>query len=90
MTAPADIKIVAIGASAGGIQALQNLFSALPPTLGAAIVVIVHLDPGHASELASIIQLRTVMPVTQVNGRVPLESGHVYVIPPRSQASYQR
>jgi two-component system CheB/CheR fusion protein len=79
---PADIKIVGIGASAGGIQALQNLFSALPPTLGAAIVVIVHLDPAHASELASIIQLRTAMPVTQVNGRVPLEPGHVYVIPP--------
>lgn len=78
----AKIRIVAIGASAGGIQALQSLFGALPPTIGAAVVVIVHLDPGHASELASIIQLRTSMPVTQVNGRIPLERGHVYVIPP--------
>jgi two-component system, chemotaxis family, CheB/CheR fusion protein len=76
------VPVVGIGASAGGIRALQDLFGALPAHPGAAMVVIVHLDPSHASELASILQLRTVMPVTQVNGRVPLEADHVYVIPP--------
>src|SRR4051812_22232767 len=45
--------IVAIGASAGGIQALQSFFAALPTDTGAAYIVVVHLDPGRHSELPS-------------------------------------
>lgn len=78
----ARIPIVGIGASAGGIHALQRLFSALPDKPGAAFVVIIHLDPNHESELGSILQLRTSMPVVQVNSRLSLEANHVYVIPP--------
>jgi two-component system CheB/CheR fusion protein len=74
--------IVAIGASAGGVQALQNLFGALPNDSGAAFVVIVHLDPGHRSELVNIIAARTRMPVIQVGTRQPLQPNQVYVIPP--------
>lgn len=77
-----SIPVIGIGASAGGITALQELFSALPPKIGAAVVVILHLDPTHASELAQILQLRTAMPVSQVSGRMPVEADHVYVIPP--------
>ena len=74
--------IVAIGASAGGIHALQNFFGALPERPGAAFVVVVHLDPGHRSEMAQIIAARTKMPVVQVGDRNKLEADHVYVIPP--------
>jgi two-component system, chemotaxis family, CheB/CheR fusion protein len=74
--------IVAIGASAGGIQALQSFFGALPEKTGAAFVVIVHLDPQHRSEMPSIIAARTRMPVVQVGEREPLRADHVYVIPP--------
>jgi len=74
--------IVAIGASAGGVQALQNFFSAAPADLGIAYVVVVHLAPHMQSELAPILATRTVMPVTQVAGKAALESNHVYVIPP--------
>jgi two-component system CheB/CheR fusion protein len=74
--------IVTIGASAGGVHALQSFFAALPEHPGAAFVVIVHLDPAHRSEMASIISARTRMPVVQVGTRERLQADHVYVIPP--------
>jgi PAS domain S-box-containing protein len=74
--------IVAIGASAGGVRALQEFFGTIPDGTGAAFVVVVHLDPGHRSELASIIKARTRMPVVQVEDRRKLEADCVYVIPP--------
>ena len=74
--------IVAIGASAGGVQALQNLFAGMPSNTGAAFIVVVHLDPLHRSELSSIVAARTNMPVVQVETSARLEPNHVYVIPP--------
>ena len=77
--------IVAIGASAGGVMALQTLFEALPADLNAAFVVIVHLDPNRQSELAEILARHTSMPVTQVSAPVELRPDRVYVIPPNRQ-----
>jgi two-component system CheB/CheR fusion protein len=74
--------VVGIGASAGGVQALQALFGALPDQTGATFVVVVHLDPQIRSELPSILATRTRMPVAQVTDPVRLEADHVYVIPP--------
>lgn len=74
--------IVGIGASAGGVQALQAFFEALPDEPGAAFVVIVHLDPQSQSELPSILAFRTRMPVVQVTTTEKLQENHVYVIPP--------
>jgi two-component system CheB/CheR fusion protein len=74
--------IVGIGASAGGIRALQAFFAALPADTGAAFVVIVHLDPEARSELAAILAGRTSMPVSQVVAAEHLQANHVYVIPP--------
>jgi two-component system CheB/CheR fusion protein len=74
--------IVAVGASAGGVQALQKFFDGVPDNTGAAFVVVIHLDPEHHSELPQILQSRTRMPVTQVEGREPLQPNHVYVISP--------
>jgi two-component system, chemotaxis family, CheB/CheR fusion protein len=76
---------VGIGTSAGGVQALQIFFESVPADVHAAFVVVVHLDPSHQSELPSILAMRTRMPVAQVTGRVQLEPGHVYVIPPNRQ-----
>ncbi len=77
--------IVAMGASAGGIHALQSFFAALPPDTGAAFVVVVHLDPKHRSEMPAIIATRTKMPVVQVQDHTRLQANHVYVIPPDRQ-----
>ncbi|MDQ2694118.1 MAG: PAS domain S-box protein, partial [Pseudomonadota bacterium] len=73
---------VGIGASAGGIEALQVFFEALPEQLGVAFVVVVHLDPEHRSDLAPILARWTRLPVEEVSGTVPLKADHVYVIPP--------
>jgi two-component system, chemotaxis family, CheB/CheR fusion protein len=74
--------VVGIGASAGGVQALQTLFEALPDKTGAAFAVVVHLDPRIRSELAGILAARTRMPVMQVGEPERLQADHVYVIPP--------
>lgn len=74
--------VVGIGASAGGVRALQHLFASLPEKTGAAFVVVVHLDPDVRSEMSNILAARTPMPVLQVANPVPLQPDHVYVIPP--------
>src|SRR5829696_5332036 len=76
------LTVVGIGASAGGLKALQAFFQALPNDTNMAYVVITHMHPEHESHLPDILQLRTSMPVTQVTSLVAVESNHVYVIPP--------
>jgi two-component system, chemotaxis family, CheB/CheR fusion protein len=74
--------MVVMGASAGGIKALQQFFDAMPADTGATFVVVVHLDPEHRSELPAILAARTKMPVVQVDRRLQLTGDRVYVIPP--------
>lgn len=83
--ASVPLTIAGIGASAGGVKALQDFFSALPAKTGAALVLVLHLDPDHQSELAQVIAARTKMPVQQVQATTALEPDHVYVIPPNRQ-----
>jgi two-component system, chemotaxis family, CheB/CheR fusion protein len=77
--------MVVIGASAGGIKALQAFFENAPTDCGAAFVVVVHLAPEHRSELPHILSLRTRMPVVQVVDREKVVANHVYVIAPDRQ-----
>ena len=84
-TSPKSFATVGIGASAGGVRALQEFFESLPEDVDAAFVVVIHLDPSHQSELANILASRTRLPVFQVKDRVPLEPRHVYVISPNRQ-----
>jgi two-component system CheB/CheR fusion protein len=77
-----DFPVVGIGASAGGIAALQHFLEGLPGKTGMAFVIVLHLAPEHESVTASILQLKTRMPVSQVSGDVTIEQDHVYVIPP--------
>ncbi|EJW12654.1 Chemotaxis protein methyltransferase CheR [Rhodovulum sp. PH10] len=74
--------LVTIGASAGGITALQTLFRVLPADTGAAFVVVVHLDPDHRSELAAVLASQTSMPVRQVTDAEAFRPNSVYVVPP--------
>ena len=74
--------VVGIGASAGGLPALQRLFENMPTAHEMAFVVILHLSPRHPSSAAAILQRATSMPVVQVTSRVKVEPGHVYVIAP--------
>ena len=74
--------VVGIGASAGGIEALQEFFREVPADSGSAYVVILHLSPDHDSQLAQVLQHTALMPVTQVTEQVTIEPNHVYVVPP--------
>jgi two-component system CheB/CheR fusion protein len=76
--------VCGIGASAGGIEALQQFFGALPSDLGLAYVVVLHLAPYRKSELPAIIRRATAMPVVQVgdHDRIELVADTVYVIAP--------
>src|SRR3982751_5272159 len=74
--------VVGIGASAGGIRALQEFFAHVPPGSGFVYVVILHLSPGHDSRLAEVLQSVSTIPITQVIERTRIERDHAYVIPP--------
>jgi two-component system, chemotaxis family, CheB/CheR fusion protein len=73
---------VGIGASAGGLDALKNLFSQLPNDTGMAFVVVQHLDPTQVSHLAEILATTAKMPVTLASDELTIEPNHVYVMPP--------
>ncbi|HEY0458538.1 MAG TPA: PAS domain S-box protein [Pyrinomonadaceae bacterium] len=80
-----DFIVVGIGASAGGISALQDFFALMPPDSGMAFVVILHLSPDHESNLAQVIRLRTRIPVTVVSETHEVEPDNIYVISPNHQ-----
>jgi two-component system CheB/CheR fusion protein len=73
--------IVGIGASAGGLEALEQFFSNMPINSGMAFVVIQHLDPTHKGLLTELIQRITKMPVVTATDRLQVEPDSVYIIP---------
>ena len=78
----ASPPVVGIGASAGGIDALNRFFGSMPADSGLALVVVLHLDPRHHSELASLLGHRTAMPVADIVDGIRIEPNRVYVIVP--------
>lgn len=76
------IVIVALGASAGGVPALQSFFGHVRADLGVAYVVVMHLAPDQPSALAEILATATDMPVDTVIETTTLQPDCVYVIPP--------
>jgi two-component system CheB/CheR fusion protein len=84
-------QICAIGASAGGVKALQDFFAAIRGDLGLAYVVVIHLSPHHPSQLSTILAARTNMPVEEVEGAaVKLRPNRVYVIAPDRELLIER
>jgi two-component system, chemotaxis family, CheB/CheR fusion protein len=76
------LTVVGIGASAGGLTALNSFFNGLSLHTGMAFVVITHLHPTYESHLAELLQQHTQMPTHQVDKWTKVEANHVYVIPP--------
>jgi two-component system, chemotaxis family, CheB/CheR fusion protein len=77
-----DLIVVGIGASAGGVEALQEFFRNVPADSGMAYVVILHLSPDYDSKLAELLQSVAKISVSLVTQRTKVERNHVYVIPP--------
>ncbi|HEY3846007.1 MAG TPA: chemotaxis protein CheB, partial [Acetobacteraceae bacterium] len=77
-----DLRVVGIGASAGGIEALRGFFQNMPARNGLAFVVMLHLSPDRTSMLAEVLGRWTEMPVEQATDGVVVAAEHVYVIAP--------
>jgi two-component system CheB/CheR fusion protein len=73
--------LVAVGASAGGLEALQRFFSALAPPTQAAFVVIQHLSPDHRSMMSELLARHTSLPVREAVAGESLEVDHIYLMP---------
>lgn len=78
------IPVVGIGASAGGLDALNKLLAQLPADTGMAFVIVQHLDPQHESRLCDLLAEVTQMPVLEASDGLPVEPDHVYVIAPNT------
>ena len=75
--------VVGIGASAGGLEALQQFLTFLPSNTGMAFVIIQHLAPDHKSLLSDILGKYTVMPVREAKDGMRVERNSIYMIPPK-------
>lgn len=74
--------IIVIGGSAGSIEALKTLVAALPPTLPAALFVVVHLSAESPGMLPNILGYHSQLPVLMAEDQLPISIGHIYVAPP--------
>ena len=76
--------IIGIGASAGGIDALQRFFPAVAADTQHIFVVVQHLAPTYKSKLTDLLSRFCSLPVLAVDRDMSVEPGHVYVIPPNA------
>lgn len=77
--------VVGIGASAGGLNALEQFFDNTPPDTGMAFVVIQHLSPDFKSLMDDLLSRHTEMPIHRVTNGIELLANNVYLIPPKTQ-----
>jgi len=81
-SADVSFPIVGIGASAGGLEAIEQFLRHVPAGSGMAFVIVQHLDPTHKGIMAQLLQRATGMKVIQVKDRMQVRPDCVYVIPP--------
>jgi two-component system CheB/CheR fusion protein len=82
-----SFPVVGIGASAGGLEALEHFLSRVPENSGMAFVIVQHLDPTRKGIMPELLQRTTSMNVIQVKDRTKVEPDRVYVIPPNKDMS---
>ncbi|MDZ4059273.1 MAG: chemotaxis protein CheB, partial [Bacteroidales bacterium] len=73
--------IVAIGASAGGLEAMMELLKHLPPDTGMAFIYVQHLSPDHKSMLTEILSKKTRMKVQEIDDMDKIQPNNIFVIP---------
>jgi len=83
----ATTRIVGIGASAGGLVALEQFLEQTPQNSGMAYIVVQHLDPTQKTLLPELLQRVTAMPVCEAEQGMGIEPDHIYVIPPNTELS---
>src|ERR1700759_5470024 len=80
-----ELHVVALGASAGGLEALEKFFDNVPKDSGMAFVVVQHLSPDFKSLMDEILGRRTPIPVRLVEDAMVVEPNRIYLIPPKKE-----
>jgi len=80
-----DGRIVGIGASAGGLESLEQVFSTIPGDTGLAFVVVQHLSPDFRSLMDELIARHSDMPVVVAEDGMPVVANHIYLMPSRKE-----
>ncbi len=78
-----ELFVVGVGASAGGLQALQAFFGAIKEVPNAAFVVVQHLSPDFKSFMVELLTKHTQMPVQRAEQNTAVQPGNIYLIPPK-------
>jgi two-component system CheB/CheR fusion protein len=81
---PSRLAVIGIGASSGGLDAATKLIDAMPAGTGFALILVQHLDAGHASMMVPLLANHTTLRVLEAAEDMRLEPEHLYVIPPGS------
>jgi two-component system chemotaxis response regulator CheB len=76
-----DFAIVVVGASYGGVEAMQKLFAPLPSTIPAAIFTVLHIGP-HPSQFPDLLNGSSALPAHHARHGEPIRAGNIYVAPP--------
>jgi two-component system CheB/CheR fusion protein len=82
---PSDFRVVAIGASAGGLESLERLFTYLPTDSGMAFIVLQHLSPDFKSLMDELLSRRTSMRIRQAEHGMLVEPNTLYLLPPMKE-----
>jgi two-component system, chemotaxis family, CheB/CheR fusion protein len=77
--------VVGIGASAGGLEAIERFFDNLPKETGLAFVIVQHLSPDFKSMMDELLARHTELPIHLVENGMPVEADNVYLIPPKNE-----
>jgi len=85
-----NVRVVGLGASAGGLEPLEQFLSHVPVASGLAYVVVQHMDPTRKAMLAELLQRATAMPVREAADAMRIEPDTVYVIPPNAELTVSR
>ncbi len=77
--------VVGVGASAGGLEALEKMFRAMPENTGMAFVIVQHLSPDFKSLMHELLARHTSMPIHRVEDGMPVQPNSLYLIPPKQE-----
>ena len=79
-----DLYVVGIGASAGGLDAIEKFFNNMPNNPGIAFVIIQHLSPDYKSLMDEILAKHTDMEIVQAKDNLQVEANKIYLLPPKN------
>lgn len=81
-TADSTVPVVAIGASAGGLEAMTRLLDVMPANTGMAFLLVQHLDPDHSSQLVELLGTHTKMRICEATEGMAISPNEIYICPP--------